>query len=325
MKTVPALFFAIAMLAVPTARGQEITLAADGAARMPILTADTNHPAARELQAVLGRISGAAFDIAPGGPGTNGIHVGKASDFPWLGLDDAVADLGPEGCLVRSDGANLLLLGLGDKGARHAVATFLHELGCRWFFPGDTWEVLPRTETIRGAWNLKQVPSFNIQRHLGYGFGSYPVNGSDKQAWDARNRLGGSIPVSIGHAGHGLTTNDFERTPELFAMRGGKRVFGSKPCYSHPEFVRRSTERVLREAAAGRAMIPMTPADGLGYCECPLCHEWAQGGEVVWDKGSQFATRPDGKLVTVYYFNDKADPVQQGGGVRHIAATLWDV
>ena len=49
----------------------------------------------------------------------------------------------------------------------------------------------------------------------------------------------------------------------------------------------------------GAKMISLTPADGLGYCECPLCHKWAQGGEIFWDKGSQFAKRPDGTLVCI--------------------------
>ncbi len=34
---------------------------------------------------------------------------------------------------------------------------------------------------------------------------------------------------------------------------------------------------------------------------------------------------PDGKLITIYYFNTCNDPVQQCGGLRHIAATIWDV
>ncbi len=33
--------------------------------------------------------------------------------------------------------------------------------------------------------------------------------------------------------------------------------------------------------------------------------------------------RPDGSIVTVYYFNGKDDAIQFGGGVRHIAATIW--
>lgn len=35
--------------------------------------------------------------------------------------------------------------------------------------------------------------------------------------------------------------------------------------------------------------------------------------------------RPDGKLITVYYYNTKDDPVQMRGGVRHIAATIWEI
>lgn len=35
--------------------------------------------------------------------------------------------------------------------------------------------------------------------------------------------------------------------------------------------------------------------------------------------------RADGTVVTVYYFNDKTDPVHYHGGIRYIAATLWTV
>jgi hypothetical protein len=43
-----------------------------------------------------------------------------------------------------------------------------------------------------------------------------------------------------------------------------------------------------------------------------------------WDLGyPRTLLRPDGRLVTVYYINSKTDLVQQDGGVRHIAATIW--
>lgn len=35
--------------------------------------------------------------------------------------------------------------------------------------------------------------------------------------------------------------------------------------------------------------------------------------------------RPDGQLLTVYYFNNANDSVQMDGGVRHIAATIWSI
>jgi len=39
----------------------------------------------------------------------------------------------------------------------------------------------------------------------------------------------------------------------------------------------------------------------------------------TWDLGyTRTVQRPDGKLVTVYYFNDSKD------SERYIAATIWD-
>jgi len=32
-----------------------------------------------------------------------------------------------------------------------------------------------------------------------------------------------------------------------------------------------------------------------------------------------------GALVTTYYFNTKDDPIQYEGGVRHIAASIWQI
>ncbi len=63
---------------------------------------------------------------------------------------------------------------------------------------------------------------------------------------------------------------------------------------------------------------------------CDAGQTW--GREIILrDDGGSFdvgyprtVLRKDGKLLSVYYFNDRSDPVQSGtGGVRYIAATLW--
>jgi hypothetical protein len=297
MKTTSYLLVALAL--AQSVAGQSVTIVENGVAKLPVLVADIKDPLALELQRVMEKISGAKIEIVAATPTSRGVYLGTATDFPWLKLDQETANLGPEGCLVRADGGDLLLIGSGEKGVSHAAMTFLHELGCRWFFPGEAWEVLPEQKTLRGAWNMRVQPSFDIQRLLGYGFGAYEANARDKRLWDMHNRQGSAFPVSIGHAGHGLTAEDFATRPELFAMREGKRVNGSKPCFSHPDFITLTTGRVLEQAAKDAKMISLTPADGLGYCECPLCRDWAKGGEVYWDKGSQFAKRPDGKLVCI--------------------------
>jgi len=291
------------LLAARWVRGAEVTeakviLCEDGAPKLPILAGSVGAPA-EELKRYLKVISGTDFQSKPAKAGDDGIFVGLVKDFPWVAFAKT-EDLGSEGFILKSDGKSVYLVANGPLGVQHAVTTFLHTLGCRWFFPGKEWEVIPKTNTVRGAWNERQSPSFAIQRRFGYGFGAYPKNAQDKLEWDRHNRLGGPIEVSISHAGHGLDTQkDFERNPDLFAMVGGKRVAGSKPCYSHPEYIKIAVENVLKKAAAGEKMVSMSPADGLGYCECPRCREWAKGGEVYLDKGSQFAKRPDGVLVNI--------------------------
>ncbi len=45
-----------------------------------------------------------------------------------------------------------------------------------------------------------------------------------------------------------------------------------------------------------------------------------------WDLGyPRTALLPDGKVIAVYYFNEAKDITQCDGGVRHIAASIFEV
>lgn len=45
-----------------------------------------------------------------------------------------------------------------------------------------------------------------------------------------------------------------------------------------------------------------------------------------WDLGyPRSVITPEGNILTVYYMNLANDPIQQDGGVRHIASTLWSI
>jgi hypothetical protein len=207
--------------------------------------------------------------------------------------------VGPEGFVLRSDGKSVFLLGLEPPGVQHAVSTFLHRLGCRWFFPGKTWEVVPKSSTIAGSWNERSSPSFATQRLLWYGFGGFKPCLDDLDEWNRHNRMGGPVAVSIGHTWHGLDpVKDFAAHPDWFALVGGKRQ-ASKPCYSHPDVLRRAIDHALREAAAGKSMVSMSPPDGLGYCECATCAAVFQGGTPYAANGTTFAKRPDGVVVNI--------------------------
>ncbi|MBI2930866.1 MAG: DUF4838 domain-containing protein [Planctomycetes bacterium] len=285
----------------------EVTLAADGAAVMPIVlgtseqqrvsAAGADNPApSQELAALLQRISGASYTAGEAQPGATGIYVGEATDFPWVPL----GDLGQEEYLVRSDGQNLYLVGGGAIGASKAVYAFLERLGCRWFFPGSVWEVVPQQPTLRGTWDERGRPAFEIQREIWYGYGSYAACGRDKRQWDRHNGMIGSIPLSTGHTWFGLDpTNDFASHPEWFAYVGGNRQ-NSKPCYGHPDVIQKGIDYALARAAGGAKAISLSPPDGLGYCEDPTyCMPVFQGATPYAAHGTLFAVRPDGVLVNI--------------------------
>jgi hypothetical protein len=269
----------------------------DGEPRMTIRAGSLKEPI-EELKRYLEAISGAKMRVETARADAPGIHVGLAADFPWLRFE-GVEQLGKEGFLLRSEGKNLFLIARGPRGVEHAVVAFLSSLGCRWYFPGKVWEVIPKRRTIAGTWNEKSTPSFALQRKIWYGFGASPACARDFADWERHNRMGGPVRIAIGHTWHGLDPkHDFENHPEWFALVQGKRQ-PSKPCYSHPDVVQQATRYALQQAAKGADMISMTPPDGLGYCECERCRAVCRGGKPYQEQGTTFARRPDGVLINV--------------------------
>jgi len=276
-------------------KSTEIVLVRDGKAQMPIVAGSVAELAA-ELQRYLKDISGAEFETAAADTAGPGIFVGLAGDFPRHRFHDAKS-LGPEGFILRSDGDRLFLIGDKPLGVQHAVATLLHELGCRWFFPGDAWTVIPKQRTIAGRWDMRQKPSFPVQRSIWAGFGLYRKSREDWRQWDRHNRMGGPAPIRIHHSWIGLNVDrDFEKHPERFALVDGRRQ-PTKPCYSNPEVIGGAIEWSLQQADGGAKMITLSAPDGLGFCECPKCLA-SLGAKESWkEHGTTWARRADGTLV----------------------------
>jgi len=276
---------------------QPVTLIKDGVAQMELLAGNVPAPVT-ELQRYVQQISGTVLPTAKPRLGVKGLFVGVASDFPWVQVPK-IEELGEEGFVLHSDGTNLFLIGQRPAGVQHAVTSFLQSLGCRWFFPGKVWEVVPQRRTISGAWDQRSRPVFAMQRKIWYGFGTYRPCAEEFEDWQRHNRLGGPIAVSIGHSSHGLDFKaDFAAHPDWFALVKGQRK-ASKPCYSHPAVAQRAIRDALGQAARGVKMISMTPPDGLGYCECERCFAVFQGATPYPEQGSFFAKRPDGVVVNV--------------------------
>jgi hypothetical protein len=251
--------------------------------------------AVRNLIQYIKEMSGAELQVEAAKSGLTGCYVGVSSSFPWLKKN--LKELGDEGFIISADGKDVFLLANKPLGVRHAVNTFLMEQGCRWFFPGKVWEEVPRKSTIQVSSFIQQAPSFKMGRTIWYGYGTYSQPAKDQTDWNYHNRMGSVAPVSIGHTGYGIDpVKDFAAHPEWFALVKGQRK-ASKLCYSNPEVVQRMIQYALDQSAKGATSVSLTPADGLGYCECNLCFAAAKGGQVKEEMGSFFATRPDSVLV----------------------------
>jgi hypothetical protein len=250
--------------------------------------------AVRELVQYVKQMSGAELKVEGAKKGAIGCYVGMASDFPWFKKN--LDELGDEGFQISTEGKNILMLANKPLGVRHAVNSLLMEQGCRWFFPGQIWEEVPQKSTIEVK-PSKQIPTYNLGRTVWYGYSSYAQPLRDQAEWNYHNRMGSAAPVSIGHTGYGIDpVKDFAAHPEWFALVKGQRK-ASKVCYSNPEVIQQMIKYAMNQAANGAPSVSLTPADGLGYCECDKCFGTAKGGEVKELKGSFFATRPDGVLV----------------------------
>ncbi|NQU20490.1 MAG: DUF4838 domain-containing protein, partial [Candidatus Nealsonbacteria bacterium] len=291
------LFVAIAMPVPAAETPVEVVLVRDGRAQLPLVAGSVPEPV-DELRRYLTRISGAQFQTASTDRPRRGIFVGLAEDFPEHDFEN-VAALGDEGFLIRSDGRGLLLVARTPLGVQHAVVTFLQELGCRWFFPGEAWEVVPRRRTIAGSWDRRASPDFPVQRRIWPGFGLYRPNAEDWSAWDRHNRMGGPVTVCIHHSWFGLRgEKDFAEHPEWFGLVDGRRQ-PAKPCYSHPDVVRRAKSWALDRAAASTEMITLSAPDGLGFCECERCLAVLGGATPFKQHGTTWGRRPDGTLLNV--------------------------
>ncbi|MEO6906773.1 MAG: DUF4838 domain-containing protein, partial [Abditibacteriaceae bacterium] len=215
-------------------------LAKDGKALMPIVlsekASDAVKTSAAELKKYLDQMTGATFEIKTG-DGSSGIVLGNKTDFPTPELDNALAIFhsidGKEAYAIRTDAKRVLLLGATDLGASHAAFRFLQELGCRWFFPSDNWEIIPTTTDVKFQKDITDRPAF-LSRNIWYAWWLFSDNGhpgstkehprsasSDYGEWKLHNNMAESFVVNAGHSYDTIVSENaaaFAAHPEYFAL-----------------------------------------------------------------------------------------------------------
>jgi len=278
----------IAMSAVPFllsgGYAAAITIADHGTAKAVIVLRDTitspEAHAARELTSFLEQVTGADFTLTRRLPeGTARILVGEKA-ARLVVPDFSVADLGPEGLVIRTVGEDLILAGGQPRGTLYAVYTFLEDyVGCRWWAP-DATDVPHKPSLAFESLDVRYVPPLEYRE-------PYWTSAFDPD-WAVRNKVNGArVQIDAKRGGHyeiagfvhtfyTLIPPDryFKDHPEWFSEIDGKRTADhAQLCLSNEqmraELVKNLKELLRRHPNAVQTSVSQN--DWGNYCQCPKC------------------------------------------------------
>jgi hypothetical protein len=263
-----------------SALAADVTLVQNGAAKVCVVT--TTEPdqhlqwAAEDLVACLGKMSGATVTAAAQPvAGMLPIYLGSAPEkLPMT----AKSEYGDAYLLDVSD-RRIVLQGESDRAVYYAAVALLHELGMRWYAPGELGEVAPRQATLAvAAGRTESAPHFQ-SRHLW----------ADAR-WSLRNRMGGPA-MAQGHGFHNLMEagKHFDAHPEYYPVINGKPAKTQANLSSEAV-----AEMFAKNIAATFRKGPTSWAGGNGACVGP-------------DDGALFDERPETRALQ----NGELDPLLQ--------------
>jgi hypothetical protein len=196
--------------------------------------------------------------------GVPAIFIGKAAAEAGLKLDD-IASASRERVRIIADEKRILIGGQSDAATHKAACRFLEELGCRYFMDGPLGEVFPRTRTLAvGKLSITEKPGL---------IGRNPKGPSWRDTgWKAWNGAGGDM-FSHAHSWGGYVPERlFDEHPEWFAMGSdGERKRGGWLCTSNEELRKFFADAVIATIERGTRHPSISPTDGRGYCQCPVC------------------------------------------------------
>lgn len=300
------------VLAIPLHAQEPIVLADQGKARWPIVVSAKASAAvkttARTFADYLEKISGARFSIETGEPGSGIVlalgEFGQAKDPTRL-----------EHYRVRSHARGVHLEGASELALQHAVWDVLYRLGHRQFFPGPTWEVIPRKDCLEPALDLREQPAY-WARSIWYGFGTWDYNAEPYQQWNARNRMARGIDLHTGHAYDGIRHRNekiFQDHPEYLGLWQGERQ-STQFCISNPGLRQLVVADALKQFAAkpGLQSISLEPADGGAWCQCEECKKLGSISDRVVTLANEVAAALEQKFgdrfVGMYAYSQHSPP-----------------
>lgn len=285
MKT--RLLLAAALLSLQARATAELTLTDNGQSDYKIVIAADAIPseryAAEELQRYLEIMSGSNLSIVTdsGQANPRAILVGDSKHSRELLSDPRLAELGPDGFILRSDAGRLLIVGGKPRGTLNGVYTLLEEkLGVRWFTP-EVESVPQKTQVRLPDLNETQVPALENRdvfwREMmrdGDFAAKHRLNG---QHYGLKEKHGGVFTQyhPFVHSFDMLVPPGlFKEHPEYFPMIDGKRKDGYvQRCLTNPDVLKLSIEKVrewIQEHPEAN-IISVSQNDTFNNCLCDQC------------------------------------------------------
>jgi hypothetical protein len=297
---------------IPVSLPAALTLVDGGNPRATIVIShDAPHKnklAAEELQTYLKRISGAELPIVTDDREVEGNRIligrSKATDELKIDLpDDYSFDEIREYYILRVIGNNLILAGNDGgfplrrekldpkypyrlnfgttyKGSLFAVYDFLERLGCRWFMPGASGEVVPQMKTIEVEdLNITEKPFFLLRGY--WNKGRTPEQINEEQAFFHRNRFlefhAGFANASDASIHSFISEKEYLKDhPEYFGLKEDRQSRDPHViCLSHPGvekiLITKIREHFIRKPR--ETYVGFAPQDGMPLCYCDNCRE----------------------------------------------------
>jgi len=342
-----SLAFGILSLIADAAAADGIVFVQDGTPKASIVVPEAASPterfAAEEIQRYIEKMSGAKLPIVSDGlvSGSPLISIGKTEHAPTT-VDSAMP--GDDPYIMRTVGETLVLLGKGDRGTIYAAYHFLEEhLGCRWVFPGELGDVIPkRTDIEIGKIDEHCEPAFRFRIAGGFGYTDcidwaikhrMHIYSPSPTVWQSEEltKRGGCVKGAMSHAFHRLFPPEqyFDRQPDLYGLIGGQRVASltrGQLCISNPDAVRLTAEKAIQffDENPDADFFSLCPDDHQNWCECKNCtafdtttmERWGRSYPVVSDRlmafvnkvGEQLEEKHPDKLLYVFAYQNYTDP-----------------
>ena len=221
--------------------------------------------AGRTLVEWVRKITGAKLPVVEAAAaGEPAIYVGAAAVAAGLTLPEESGETN-EALRVVCDGRRVLLAGQCPSATVKAACRLLEELGCRYFMDHPLGEVYPRARTLTvRAMDVRESPGLRLRSIWGSRWTS-------RSLWKIWNGQGGER-FDMRHAwGQYVSGEAFDKHPEYFALRDGRRRKGSWYCTSNPGLRKVFADGVIAAIARGNVNPSISPPDGRGYCQCPAC------------------------------------------------------